>query len=612
MKKKRTPAPAPARPRSSRSRRALYAAVLVVAGAAAYLPGLSHPFLFDDQTAIVNNATIRSLTPISTVLSPPRDTPVAGRPIVNLSLAVSYASNGLEPRGYRLGNLAIHLAAGLVLLITVRRLLALPRLAALAGESATPLAFATAMLWTLHPLSSEVVYYVTQRTESLMALAYLLTIYFSVRAIGDRRPRWTVAAVVSCAAGMLCKESMVFPVVFDSWRDALRTRSRLYAGLAATWVVLLAVLLSTPRTSVGFEAGTSSWTYLLNQARLVPRYFQLAVWPRALVMDYGLPQPLMVGDVWLPALFVVVLIALTVAALVFRPLIGLAATWMFITLAPTSSIVPIATEVGAERRMYLPLVGFVLLVVMVAWHAMQVLWRRRLGGSTEQDPPYGVPDPGGSTKQDPPYAIGAGVLAVIAALMVAGVVVRGQEYASQLTMAQTIVDRWPNGRGHFMLGTALIEAGQHAAGMAQLRESERDYPGALFAIGTEQLGAGEFTAGIDTLKRFIAALPNHVNVIAAHEMLSRAYASQQNLSAARQEAEIVVRTAPRYAVGHDLLGRILAGQGQFAAAAAEFRTVLALTPGDPEARRNLETMQRLAAGPPAAAPSPSSEIHVRP
>jgi tetratricopeptide (TPR) repeat protein len=148
--------------------------------------------------------------------------------------------------------------------------------------------------------------------------------------------------------------------------------------------------------------------------------------------------------------------------------------------------------------------------------------------------------------------------------------------------------------------------------MAQLRESERDYPGALFAIGTEQLGAGEFTAGIDTLKRFIAALPNHVNVVAAHEMLARAYAAQENMSEARAQAEIVIQMAPRYAIGHDLLGRILAGQGQFAAAAAQFQAVLALTPADPEARRNLETMRRLAAGPPPAAPVSSSEIHVRP
>jgi hypothetical protein len=284
---------------------------------------------------------------------------------------------------------------------------------------------------------------------------------------------------------------------------------------------------------------------------------------------------------------------MTVAALFVRPAIGLAGAWFFITLAPTSSFVPIATEVGAERRMYLPLAGLVLLVVVLAWHGLRVL--RRDSGPAEQDRPYGG-------DLHPTYTFGGAVMAVVCALMVAGVVVRGREYGSELTMAQTIVDRWPNGRGHFMLGTALIEAGQHEPGMSQLRLSARDYPGALFALGTEQLGAGQYTEGIDTLKRFIAALPTHVNVIAAHEMLARAYAAQQNLSDARAEAETVVRMAPRYAVGHDLLGRILAGEGKFAAAAAEFETVVSLTPGDAEARRNLQAVRRLASAPPPAAP----------
>ena len=59
-------------------------------------------------------------TPITNVVnsmmknavSPPRDTPVAGRPLVNLSFAMNYSLGGLNPRGYRLTNLAIHLLVG--------------------------------------------------------------------------------------------------------------------------------------------------------------------------------------------------------------------------------------------------------------------------------------------------------------------------------------------------------------------------------------------------------------------------------------------------------------------------------------------------------------------
>ena len=145
-----------------------------------------------------------------------------------------------------------------------------------------------------------------------------------------------------------------------------------------------------------------------------------------------------------------------------------------------------------------------------------------------------------------------------------------------------------------MLGTALIEAGQEEAGMAELRLSARDYPGALFAIGTELTVANRFDEAIDVLQQFLRALPNHVNAVPARELLGRAYAGKGDLPAAREELRVLVRQAPGYVMGHDLLARILASQGDYAGAAAEFEQVVALAPGNAEARRNLQSVRQLA------------------
>jgi hypothetical protein len=307
--------------------------------------------------------------------------------------------------------------------------------------------------------------------------------------------------------------------------------------------------------------------YLLNQARMITQYLKLAFWPRDLVLDYGMPQALAVGDVWPQGLLVVALAVAVVIALIRKPEAGLLGAWVFITLAPTSSIVPISTEVGADRRMYLPLIGIVVLLVA----GLFSLARRR------RAPLYGVP-------------------LLLAALLIWGITVRNRDFASPLTMAQTIVDRWPNGRGHYLLGTLLIEAGQRREGMARLEVSARDYPGALFAIATEQLGAGQLDEGIQTIQRFIELMPNHVNTVPAREMLAAGYAAQGNVAAAEAEARRLVAGAPGYPRGHDLLGRLLAQTGDFAGAAAAFRQVVALDPGNVEAQRNLATVQRLAAG----------------
>ena len=50
-----------------------------------------------------------------------------------------------------------------------------------ASGDATPMAFAIALLWTLHPLQTEAVTYIIQRVESLMGLFYLLTLYCFIR-----------------------------------------------------------------------------------------------------------------------------------------------------------------------------------------------------------------------------------------------------------------------------------------------------------------------------------------------------------------------------------------------------------------------------------------------
>ena len=70
---------------------------------------------------------------------------------------------------------------------------------------------------------------------------------------------------------------------------------------------------------------------------------------------------------------------------------------------------------------------------------------------------------------------------------------------SALALAQTIVDRWPSGRGHYLLGTELLTAGRRAEGMAELRASAVGYPGARYAIGTELLAEGQMGAAIDEL-----------------------------------------------------------------------------------------------------------------
>ena len=499
------------------------------------------------------------------VLFPRRELPTAGRPLVNLSFAVNYALGGLNVGGYHFVNLAFHLLCGLLVFGIVRRTLELPALKGRFGGAALNLGFAVALLWTLHPLNSEAVDYLTQRTELLMALFYLLTLYASIRALTLKPRIWPAIAVLSCGAGMLCKESMVTaPVVvvlydvvfvFESFKRAISERWRFYGALCASWVVLAAVMWSGPRVrSAGFSAGVDPWTYLLNQTVMITQYLRLAVWPRALVANYGWPLALTLRDVLPQALLVTALLALTAVALVRRPKWGFLGAWFFVTLAPTSSIVPIATEVGAERRMYLPLIALVVLAVVSASFVKRAV-----------------------------SAGGAVVLAVVATLFALGTFMRNREYRSELVLARTILERYPTSVAHHILGVELLMAGDRDAGMKELRQAIPGAPRAHYTPGVELLKEGKNREAIDQLEAFLREQPNLLEAVSARQLLGQAFAHERRWAEAIEQEQQVLTMNPTAAQRLDslaILGEAFLGAENFTEAIAHCREYLRSRPND--------------------------------
>lgn len=145
--------------------------LIVIAGLVAYANSLSGPFVFDDRATIIENASIRDWSSPH-VFAADREIPTAGRPLVNISHAINYAAGGVDPVGYHVVNLGIHLACALVLFGCIRRTLELPRVPERLRRWSIDIAFASALIGTVHPLKSEVVDYGTQRSESIMTFIY--------------------------------------------------------------------------------------------------------------------------------------------------------------------------------------------------------------------------------------------------------------------------------------------------------------------------------------------------------------------------------------------------------------------------------------------------------
>jgi hypothetical protein len=569
------------------------AAVIALAVVLTYANSLHGPFVLDDNAAIVQNEQIRALSRPGAVLLPESDSPVAGRPLVNLSFALNYAAGGLDVPGYHIVNVTLHMVCALLAFGLIRRTLELPRLQRQFDGSAINLAFATALLWAVHPLNSEVVDYLTQRSESMMAALYLSTLYAANRALTEsRKHTWRSLAVVSCALGILCKESMVTaPVMvglydrvfaFNSWRDAARKRLWLYLGLAATWLILIAIVLIGARSAVaGFSSGVSPWTYLLNQAVVIAHYLRLSFWPRGLVVFYGWPAQLTFGDVAPYGILILTLIVVTMAALARMPAFGFLGAWFFVTLAPASSLVPIATEVGAERRMYLPLLA-VITVTVVGTYA---IWKRWIGGRL--------------------LALAAlAALISVAGVLAAATVVRNREYASPLSLAQTVVDRRPTAVAYHILGEQLMLDGRDAEAAVPLGEavargdSRAGYPLAVALFNEQKLS--EAVQRLDEFVRTSALpyklvpgwlVPPRSEVVSARFLMARIFAAERQWTQAAEQAELVLKLAPSHPEAQRLLAEALINMGfarvmvgDFDEAVKAFRRAVALDPASARAR----------------------------
>lgn len=412
MSSQRSPAPSTGRRIATPSgRHVALAAAFVALAFLAFGPALRAPFDFDDLPAIARNASIRTIWPPTAALHPPADgSPVSGRPVVNFSFALNYAVNrGLgvaqspatdaphETIGYHVVNVLLHALCALLLAAVIRRALRAGRLPDEWRDASDRIAALAAGVWLLLPIQTEAVDYVSQRTELLVSVCYLATLYAAIRAwlarreAGDPRSaaradtRWSIAAVAFSLLGVGSKEVIItVPVAVmlydraflaDSWTALRGARSRLalYAALLATSALsVAAAALGARGTTVGFDGAITWYAYLNSQGWAIPHYVGLLFWPDALTMDYG--KRAIHGFAGLAGL--VALTAAGIATLVAwrRPRsqwLGFVGAWFFLLLAPSSSVVPIRTEIAAERRVYLASAAIVVMIVVA------IEWLRR-------------------------------------------------------------------------------------------------------------------------------------------------------------------------------------------------------------------------------------------
>ncbi len=551
--------------------------LLLVVGAATFANSIENPFIFDDRDPIEESEHIKRLWP----LTAPNQSAPAGRPVIILSLAINYAIGGLDPRGYHIFNIAAHVLGSMALFGVIRRTLEGEGLRERFGRAAGAIAMACSLVWLLHPIQTEVINYVVQRTSSMMSLFYLVAFYCAIRAAGASRPgRWYAFAGVAAVMGMMCKESMatVLPllVLYDvaflpgGIRAVLRRRWPLYACFVPAYVVLGIIMSTGPRAEVvGFGTHVTWLEYAMNQCSVVTQYFRLVLWPHPLVLDYGPTLPVPFAQIVAPGLVLVLLFAASVYALFRWPRVGFLGLAVFVILAPSSSVVPLVPEVGAERRMHLPLAPLTVLLVLFG-RELLARWFPR-------------------DADDAPQAWAAVLATVLVSATLAVVSVRrNADYESRVSIWTTAAAAAPgNARAHYNLGVVLVDEGRLEEAQPSFERAIRlkpDYDEAYYNLGLSLAQRGRVEEAVANFARALAIDPQNAET---HNNMGGALLRLGRADKAIGHFEEALRLNPEKVTARNNLGSALAALGKSPEAIVHFRRALEIDPQNGETRRNL-------------------------
>ena len=295
------------------------------------------------------------------------------RPVLMMSYWLNYKISADSPFSYHFVNLVIHFVNTALVFLVVLRIL---QKAGWIGRKARVASAFGAIVFAIHPLQTESVSYVAGRSESLAALflflAYVVFLYRRKEAIS-----WweAVLVLVLFGAAVKTKENAIAlpPILILTdlfWPQAFSLRGlrrdwRLYGLMipGAIYAAFAVFRMLASAGTAGFTVATFKWyQYAFTEARAIFTYIRMAIWPSGLSLDHDFATSYTILEhgaiCWM-----ILLAALVATSIILRrryPLFCFGLLMFLICLAPTSSVVPL-DDALVERRMYLPLIGLILI-----------------------------------------------------------------------------------------------------------------------------------------------------------------------------------------------------------------------------------------------------------
>lgn len=447
------------------TRRAWWGPTLVAALAlGATVTSLGHDFTFDDRYVILSNEHVHHLRNLLKLFGEtywPKELGGDGyRPVVTSLFTLQWVAGGGAPWVFHLVNIVLAVAAALAVQWCAAAVL--PPAAA----------WTAAALFAVHPVHVEVTGNMVGQSELIVALCLTLAIgiYLRARRRGWLRPRDAAAVLTLYVVGLLAKEhAIVLPallvaaeltVVEDlAWRGRVAAMRQFALATVAITVGYLFVRGLVQPDLAGFVPfpvfrflHMTTYDRVATMMTEIPRIARLLVLPTHLSGDYS-PTEVVVQKgfdaVQLPGMFICLGVVLLAAAFRKRaPVASFGLLWVLIAFLPVSNLLVPAGFVTAERTLFFPSVGVVLIAGAIMAHVMTTANARARWAT---------------------FA----ALGVLLALGLARSIDRQRVWKNNDVFFDQLVRDEPNGyRAHFLRG-------RHIGSHNRLRETELEYKRAI-------------------------------------------------------------------------------------------------------------------------------------
>jgi Flp pilus assembly protein TadD len=548
-----------------------------------YLNALTAGFTLDDLPNIRENAAVTKGVDLTEIFATPM--PLLAylyRPFTVLSFAVNEAAAPGNAAAFHAMNVLLH--AGVTLLVFwlgVRLFDA--RVAVIA-----------AALFALHPLHTEAVTSIVGRAELLAALFGLLALRSAeaMDAAASPWPKrtWHGVSVLCFTVAVFSKENAVTVLPLVLLYRVTRRAEPLFAGLwkelsSLDWVpyaLCFGIFLFLRFLVVGTLGAipTNRLTPLDNVLAFVPSpvrlrsalgvlwdYFGLLNVPLLLSADYSYNQVPII-DRWFDLRCIAGLLLLCGAAAgtvwARRPAVRFAVAFPFVALLLTANLLfPIGT-VKAERLLYLPSVGWALVVALMFERLLRM-------------PRY--------------RPMCTAVLILVGGAFAARTWARNADWKDNLTLVASTARSSPNSaKAQYNFGSKLQGHGAHAAAIDAFERAlaiASWTEGAALGLGIECEEAGRVDEAITWYRRALQIAPAYHE---AHTDLCYVLMRNRRFGPATAACRNALRYFPSDANLLKGLGSSLMGGGETGKATEILRRSLALNPHDDELRRYLASL----------------------